>query len=112
MACPYNVRYLNEDERVVEKCTLCEQKIANGEIPQCVAQCGGFARFFGDIDVGLDSFLAPEDTSGKHKTLAECIEARFVEPYADDQIHRLPDIGNKPSFLYILRNHTWKGGGA
>lgn len=28
MACPYNVRYLNEDERVVEKCTLCTQKTA------------------------------------------------------------------------------------
>ncbi|HIY82722.1 MAG TPA: 4Fe-4S dicluster domain-containing protein, partial [Candidatus Rubneribacter avistercoris] len=25
MACPYNVRYLNEEEGVVEKCTLCEQ---------------------------------------------------------------------------------------
>ena len=24
MACPYGVRYLNEEERVVEKCTLCE----------------------------------------------------------------------------------------
>ena len=24
MACPYGVRYLNEAERVVEKCTLCE----------------------------------------------------------------------------------------
>ena len=37
MSCPYNVRYLNEEERVVEKCTLCEQKIAQGELPQCVA---------------------------------------------------------------------------
>ncbi|MFR7649979.1 MAG: 4Fe-4S dicluster domain-containing protein, partial [Eggerthella lenta] len=25
MACPYGVRYLNEEEKVVEKCTLCEQ---------------------------------------------------------------------------------------
>ena len=44
MACPYGVRYLNETERVVEKCTLCEQKIAQGELPQCVAQCGARAR--------------------------------------------------------------------
>ena len=28
MACPYNVRYLNEQERVVEKCTLCLLKFA------------------------------------------------------------------------------------
>ena len=57
MACPYGVRYLNETERVVEKCTLCEQKITQGELPQCVAQCGGRARFFGDLDAGLDSFV-------------------------------------------------------
>ena len=29
MACPYGVRYLNEEERVVEKCTLCEQRISS-----------------------------------------------------------------------------------
>ena len=46
MACPYGVRYLNEEERVVEKCTLCEQRISQGELPQCVAQCGARARFF------------------------------------------------------------------
>ena len=27
LACPYGVRYLNEEERVVEKCTMCEQRI-------------------------------------------------------------------------------------
>ena len=30
MACPYGVRYLNEEEKVVEKCTLCEQKLLQG----------------------------------------------------------------------------------
>ena len=34
MACPYGVRYLNKEERVVEKCTLCEQRISQGELPQ------------------------------------------------------------------------------
>ena len=47
MACPYGVRYLNQEERVVEKRTLCEQRISQGELPQCVAQCGARARFFG-----------------------------------------------------------------
>ena len=60
MACPYGVRYLNEEERVVEKCTLCEQITAQGGLPQCVIQCGGRARFFGDLDEGIDSFEAPE----------------------------------------------------
>ena len=26
MSCPYGVRYLNEEEGVVEKCTLCQQR--------------------------------------------------------------------------------------
>ena len=53
------VRYLNEEERVVEKCTLCEQRISQGELPQCVAQCGARARFFGDLDQGVANFEAP-----------------------------------------------------
>ena len=56
LACPYGVRYLNEEERVVEKCTMCEQRISQGELPQCVAQCGARARFFGDLDKGVDNF--------------------------------------------------------
>ena len=51
MACPYGVRYLNEEERVVEKCTLCEGIVAAGGLPQCVQQCGGRARYFGDLDI-------------------------------------------------------------
>ncbi|MEI2996180.1 MAG: 4Fe-4S dicluster domain-containing protein [Senegalimassilia anaerobia] len=59
LACPYGVRYLNEEERVVEKCTMCEQRISQGELPQCVAQCGARARFFGDLDKGVDNFEGP-----------------------------------------------------
>ena len=66
MSCPYGVRYLNETERVVEKCTLCE---CTGEGPEYP-----------------------------------------VKPYTDAEIHHLPDVGNKPSFVYILRRETWQGG--
>ena len=98
MACPYGVRYLNEEERVVEKCTLCEQKIAQGELPQCVSQCGGLARFFGDLDEGIENFDGPLG-----KKLGE-----YVQPYEEADIHHLADSGNSPSFVYILRNHTWQ----
>ncbi|WP_305297238.1 4Fe-4S dicluster domain-containing protein [Parvibacter caecicola] len=116
MACPYGVRYLNEEERVVEKCTLCEQKIAQGELPSCVAQCGGRARFFGDLGKGIDSMEAPwvgditqDDVSyqglkGKRITLKEC-----VTPYTEADFHTLPNLGNDPSFLYLLRNRKWQG---
>ncbi len=117
MACPYGVRYLNEEERVVEKCTLCEQRISQGELPACVAQCGGRARFFGDLDEGVNSFEAPwvvDVTEGDPSyekgqktriTLKEC-----VQEYAESDIHHLPNAGNDPAFVYVLRNRTWQGG--
>ena len=116
MACPYGVRYLNETEGVVEKCTLCEQQIANGELPQCVAQCGGRAKFFGDLDKGLDSFVGPgdyESLNGK-KDYESVHNARvnmksYIEAYSDKDLHHLPNVGNDPSFIYILRNRTWQG---
>ena len=30
MSCPYGVRSLNKETKVVEKCTMCEQLIAAG----------------------------------------------------------------------------------
>ena len=107
MSCPYGVRYLNDEERVVEKCTLCEQKTAQGELPQCVTQCGGFARFFGDLDEGIESFRGPYN-----KTLGELTgeDGDYpIKPFEDSDVHHLPDVGNQPSFRYILRNHEWKG---
>ena len=124
MACPYGVRYLNEDERVVEKCTLCEQKIAQGELPQCVMQCSGRARYFGDLDEGLENLQgpAPLDVSlgdDMKKTGDIGYEANLhsyarlgdvVEPYEESDVYHLPDVGNGPSFAYILRDRTWQGG--
>ena len=115
MACPYGVRYLNETERVVEKCTLCEQKIAQGELPQCVAQCGARARYFGDLEQGIDSFVGAGKVSiaedaGYDAVLSEfCTYGEIAKPYTDSDVHHLPNVGNDPSFLYILRNHEWKG---
>ena len=116
MACPYGVRYLNETERVVEKCTLCQQKTAQGELPQCVAQCGARARYFGDLDKGIDSFEAPashdeldgtcdyEGIAKKRITFGE-----HGHSYIDDNVHHMTNVGNNPCFVYVLRNHEWKG---
>ena len=115
MSCPCNVRYLNEEERVVEKCTLCEQKIAQGELPQCVAQCGSRARFFGDLEQGVDGFEAPAPPQALSCDYAEMQQTRvtlkeYVEPYTEDEIHRLPDVGNGPELMYLLRSdRKWRG---
>ena len=126
MACPYGVRYLNEEERVVEKCTLCAQKTERGELPQCVSQCGGRARFFGDLEQGLESFVCPDSPGGPNPAkyadaksngvgYDDVSQARgmlmdYCDPFEESECHALTDVGNGPSFVYILRGKTWQGG--
>jgi len=117
MACPYGVRYLNEEERVVEKCTLCEQKIVQGELPQCVSQCGGRARYFGDLDQGISGFQGPTpvDIDGANLDYNSTLFSfatmdSVIKPYEQSDVYHLPNVGNNPSFAYILRNRTWQGG--
>ena len=114
MACPYGVRYLNEEERVVEKCTLCQQRTAQGELPQCVAQCGSRARFFGDLDEGLESFQALAPTHDLATPYEEMMQNRttlgeWVEPFTEADVYHLTDTGNGPKHCYILRNRKWQG---
>lgn len=100
MACPYGVRYLNEEERVVEKCTLCEQRVSQGELPQCVSGCVGLARWFGDAESGdFRSFRGGLDK----------VYGDVAEDYSEADVYTLPDQGNAPAFRYILRGMTWQG---
>ena len=115
MACPYGVRYLNEEEKVVEKCTLCEQKIAQGELPQCVAQCGSRARFFGDTEQGIENMMGAGKANIAEDPSYEAVLSTFLtlgevcDDFTEEDVHHLPDVGNHPSFAYILRGHEWKG---
>ena len=115
-ACPYGVRYLNPELNIVEKCTMCQQKVDQGELPVCVAQCSSRARYFGDIEKGIENLEGPGDyvAIGEDKSYASCSAARvklgdYVEPFEESDIHHLEDFGNDPSFRYILRNRTWQG---
>ncbi len=92
MACPYGVRQFNENEGVVEKCTLCGQRTAQGQLPACVHNCCNGARFYGDID---------DPDSDAAKALAAA---------GEENCHRLPDPGDsKPATAYILaKTATWK----
>ena len=102
MACPYGVRYLNEEERVVEKCTLCQQQTAQGKLPQCVSQCVGIAKYFGDLDADptMKSFMG-----GYNTRLGD--NGRDFKP---SDVYHLKDVGNGPAIAYILRDKKWQGG--
>lgn len=99
-ACPYGVRSLNEDDMVVEKCTLCQEQISEGELPQCVSQCVGLSKWFGDIeaDPSMLSFRG-----GYEATLGDT-----VAPFTEDDVYTLTDFNNGPTVRYILRNKAWQ----
>ena len=83
-AYPYGQRCYNEQAGVVEKCNLCHDLTAKGELPACVKSCSAGARFYGDLD---------DPESDVSKELAK---------YSEDQIHTLPDTGNAPLTRYII----------
>jgi Fe-S-cluster-containing dehydrogenase component len=106
-ACPYGVRQFNDDDGVVEKCTLCNHLTATSDgvenpldsadpahaAPPCCHNCPTGARFYGDLD---------DPQSRASIELAK---------YDSESIHLLPDPGNaNPSTRYILspKYAVWK----
>lgn len=33
----------------------------------------------------------------------------IAKPYDASDVHHLPNVGNNPKFLYVLRGRTWQG---
>ena len=79
----------------MEKCTLCNHLTSAGELPACVKNCCGQARFYGDLD-------DPGSDAAKALVAAEAKEPGSV--------HYLPDSGNGPLTAYILssKNGEWR----
>ena len=64
-ACPYNARFVNHRDKVIEKCTFCIHRLEEGRQPACTETCMGGARHFGNIlDPGSDvsKLLAQKDS--------------------------------------------------
>jgi [DsrC]-trisulfide reductase subunit O len=98
-ACPYGARSFNwSDPRphlvsinpdfptrskgVVEKCNLCEERLAKGQKPACVETCGEKAIVFGDLN-------DPESD------IRRVLKARY-------SIQRRPELGTGPSVYYLI----------
>lgn len=90
MACPYGVRTYSKDKGVIEKCTLCVQRINNGEEPACVSICPAQARIIGDIN----------DPNSKISK---------ARKDAGENLHHLTDVGNNPKATYVLSHMEWRG---
>jgi len=66
---------------IVEKCTFCDHRLANGELPWCVEACPAGARIFGDMN---DAESPPRRALAKHTP-------RVLQP----------EQGTKPNVYYI-----------
>jgi len=98
-ACPYGSRSFNwEDPRphlskinpdyptrtkgVVEKCTFCDERLARGKLPACVAACPVHAMTFGDLK--------------DHKSpVAKLLNDHY-------SICRKPELGTEPGVYYLV----------
>jgi tetrathionate reductase subunit B len=49
-ACPYGAIYIDPEDHVAQKCTLCEHRTVQGLAPACVDACPTRCRIFGDLD--------------------------------------------------------------
>jgi sulfite dehydrogenase (quinone) subunit SoeB len=91
-ACPYGAREIDENQKVMKKCTLCVDRIYDPRLaeidrqPACVKACPTSARIFGDIhDPGSAAARAIRENGG----------------YA-----LMPEWGTQPANHYLPRRTT------
>jgi molybdopterin-containing oxidoreductase family iron-sulfur binding subunit len=98
-ACPYGSRSFNwidprpfvprsssqyptRTRGVVEKCNLCEERLADGRLPACVEACPERAMVFGDLN---------DPASDVRRVIGE----RY-------SIRRKPELGTRPQLYYVI----------
>jgi tetrathionate reductase subunit B len=85
-ACPYDMRFVNEDTGTADKCDFCIHRVSQGLQPACVEACPSRARIFGDLN-------DPES------------EVSLM--IAENPVTVLrPEKGTSPNVYYIAADHT------
>jgi tetrathionate reductase subunit B len=85
-ACPYDMRFVNEDTGTADKCDFCIHRVSQGLQPACVEACPSRARIFGDLN---------DPESEVSKLIAE-----------NPVTVLRPEKGTKPNVYYIAADHT------
>lgn len=82
VACPYDVRFINEKTHAAENCNFCNNtNLADGKEPACVESCKYDALVFGDLN---------DENAYMNKILN-----------VKDAVRLKPGFGTKPSLRYI-----------
>lgn len=85
-ACPYDMRFVNEDTGTADKCDFCIHRVSQGLQPACVEACPSRARIFGDLN---------DPESEVSKLIAE-----------NPVTVLRPEKGTEPNVYYIGADHT------
>ncbi len=79
---PLSLEFPTRTKGVVEKCNFCEERLAKGERPACVAACRQKVLTFGDLnDPGSE--------------VRELLRSRYA-------IRRKPELGTEPAVYYLV----------
>jgi len=82
VACPYDVRFINEETRSAENCNFCmDTNLKNGKNPGCVEACKYDALVFGDLNA-------------KEEKINKILKIK-------DSLRMKPEFGTRPSLRYI-----------
>jgi len=79
-ACPFDAPKFNPLKGVVEKCSLCNNRLLEGLNPACVEACPVGALSFGEIDV-KESVLAPGFSEKKLRPKVLPLNSTILEKY-------------------------------
>jgi Fe-S-cluster-containing dehydrogenase component len=80
--CPYGARQYNGQKSIVQKCTMCFERLEHGAPTRCVETCPLQARFVGDLD-----------DSGSE--IVQLIRKHSAHPLKEE-------LGTRPSIYYIF----------
>ena len=80
-ACPYEVRYLEPEKKIISKCFFCHHRLDAGQLPACVEACPTGARIIGN---GKDP----------KSEVSRILAGRPVQVL-------LPEYGTRPQVFYV-----------
>jgi len=82
VACPYDVRFINEETNMAENCNFClDTRLEKGLLPACIEACKYEAIVFGDLN-------------DKNSRISKLLSVK-------DSVRQKPEMGTKPSLRYI-----------
>lgn len=96
ISCPYNARYLNLSNKLVDGCDFCSENIEVGLNPYCVETCPTQAMFFGDLadpNTKISKYLKSKKVKSigsKYRTSPRVFYANLH--FSEKELSKIPNL--------------------